>query len=103
MPESRSRAYLIFTESETFLALSSYPDLTDPRLLKKLRFKGIEITSAYEIGLDTVEEQYSTVAFRKAVEYLETNDDLRVIDFDGQKLRANFPTDTLGEPVITAD
>ena len=52
------RAYLIFTGSGPILVLSTYPDLTDPGLVEKLRFKGIGKFIAYQVDLPAVEERY---------------------------------------------
>ena len=49
------RAYLIFTGSGPILVLSTYPELTDPRLVAKLRYKGIDKFIAYEVDMAAVQ------------------------------------------------
>ena len=52
------RSYLIFTGTGPILALSTYPELTDERLVDKLRHKGISKFIAYEVALPAVQQRY---------------------------------------------
>ena len=52
------RAHLIFTGSGPILVLSTFPKLTDERLLGKLRYKGIDKFIAYEVDLAAVKKRY---------------------------------------------
>ncbi|MDH3254012.1 MAG: hypothetical protein OEM62_03395, partial [Acidobacteriota bacterium] len=54
----RLRAYLIFTGTGPILVLSTYPKLTDERLIEKLRYKGIDKFLAYEVDLVAVQGRY---------------------------------------------
>ena len=92
------RAYLIFTGSGPILVLSTYPELTDERLLGKLRYKGIEKFIAYEVELDAVRSRYEH-SFANVSKDLEVEEDLRVLDFNGHQIMANFSLDSLGEPI----
>ncbi len=98
MPKSRPRAYLLFTGSGPILVLSSYPKLTDERLVQKLRYKGIDKFMAYQVDLDAVEERYSD-SFDQALADLQGTEDLRVLDFNGHQIMANFSLDSLGDPI----
>lgn len=98
MPQSRARSYLIFTGSGPILAISTYPKLTDERLLKKLRYKGIEKFLAYQVDMDIVEERYGQ-ALADVKADLEGTEDLRVLDFNGHQIMANFSLDALGDPI----
>jgi hypothetical protein len=93
-----TRAYLIFTGSGPILVLSTYTKLTDPRLLDKLRYKGIDKFIAYEVELDAVRHRYATV-YDNVVSDLEEVEDIRVLDFNGHQIMANFGLDELGEPI----
>ena len=53
------RAYMVFTGSGPILMLSTYPKLTDERLVSKLRYKGIDKFIAYEVDLDAVRDRYA--------------------------------------------
>ncbi len=98
MPQARPRAYLIFTGSGPILALSSYPKLTDKRLVEKLRYKGIDKFIAYQVDLDAVEKRYSSSLEKVLVDLQETQD-IRVLDFNGHQIMANFSLDELGDPI----
>ncbi len=91
-------AYLIFTGSGPILTLSTFPAITDPRLVDKLRYKGIDKFLAYEVALDAVAHRYPQ-AFEHVSHDLEGVDDLRVLDFNGHQIMANFSLHELGEPV----
>ena len=97
------RAYLIFMGSGTILILSTYPKLTDERLVSKLRYKGIDKFIAYEVHLDAVKERYER-SFENISQDLEGgNEDVRVLDFNGHQIMANFSLDALGEPIKYGD
>ncbi len=97
-PQSRPRAYLIFTGTGPILILSTYPKLTDSRLVDKLRYKGIAKFIAYQVDLDAVEACYphSHDAIRRD---LAGSEDIRVLDFNGHQIMANFSLDSLGDPI----
>src|SRR6202035_880697 len=93
-PRASTRAYLIFTGSGPILVLSTYPKLTDERLMSKLRYKGIDKFIAYEVDLEAVKQRYDNI--RKD---LEAEEDMRVLDFNGHQIMANFSLDELGDPI----
>jgi len=95
---SDMRAYLIFTGSGPILVLSTYPGLTDDRLVSKLRYKGIDKFIAYEVDLDAVRQRYEH-SFDNVSRDLEGVEDLRVLDFNGHQIMANFSLDSLGDPI----
>lgn len=97
-PEARPRAYLIFTGSGPILALATYPKLTDERLVEKLRYKGIDKFMAYQVDLDAVKERYAH-SFDSVLEELEGVEDIRVLDFNGHHIMANFSLEELGDPI----
>lgn len=98
MPKSRMRSYLIFTGTGPILALSTYPKLTDDRLLQKLRYKGIDKFIAYQVDLDAVEATYAN-SFEDVTKDLQDTEDIRVLDFNGHQIMANFSLDALGDPI----
>lgn len=97
-PQARPRAYLVFTGSGPILVLSSYPKLTDERLVSKLRYKGIDHFIAYQVDLDVVGERYAD-SYEKILEDLDGQEDIRVLDFNGHQIMANFSLDALGDPI----
>jgi len=98
MPKSRMRAYLIFTGTGPLLVLSTYPKLTDQRLIEKLRYKGIEKFIAYQVDLDVVEDRYAA-SFGNVSEDLVDREDIRVLDYNGHQIMANFSVEALGDPI----
>ncbi len=95
---SEPRTYLIFTGTGPILVLSTYPQLTDQRLLDKLRYKGINKFLAYEVDIAAVRERYAD-SFDNIAGNLEETEDIRVLDFNGHQIMANFSLDELGEPI----
>lgn len=98
MPKAVPRAYLIFTGTGPILVLSTYPKLTDERLVSKLRYKGIDKFMAYEVDLDAVEKRYPD-SYGQVIDDLEGAEDIRVLDFNGHQIMANFSLDALGDPI----
>jgi predicted GH43/DUF377 family glycosyl hydrolase len=97
-PKSAKRAYLVFTGTGPILVLSTYPKLTDERLVSKLRYKGIDKFIAYRVDLDAVEARYPQ-AYGHISEDLDGVEDIRVLDFNGHQIMANFALDELGDPI----
>ncbi len=99
MTETATRAYLIFTGTGPILVLSTYPQITDPRLVQKLRYKGIDKFIAYEVDLDAVQDRYRHSYETISKDLVDGEEDLRVLDFNGHQIMANFSLQALGEPV----
>jgi hypothetical protein len=98
MSPASVRAYLVFMGSGTILLLSTYPELTDERLVGKLRYKGIDKFIAYEVEMDAVRARYAE-SFDNIARDLEGVEDMRVLDFNGHQIMANFSLGELGEPI----
>jgi hypothetical protein len=92
------RAYLIFMGSGTILILSTFPKLTDERLVSKLRYKGIDKFIAYEVDLAAVRDRYAD-SFANISRDLGEVEDMRVLDFNGHQIMANFSLDAQGDPI----
>lgn len=92
------RAYLIYTGTGPILVLTTYSALDDPRLLDKLRYKGIGKFIGYEVPLEIVRERYEHSFANVAVDLQEV-EDVRVLDFNGHQIMANFSLSELGEPI----
>jgi hypothetical protein len=97
-PQARPRAYLIFTGTGPILVLSTYPQLTDDRLVGKLRYKGIDKFIAYEVDLDAVGHRYPH-SYPSIAADLQNSEDIRVLDFNGHQIMANFSLEELGDPI----
>jgi hypothetical protein len=92
------RAYLIFTGTGPILVLSTYPKLTDERLVDKLRYKGIDKFIAYEVDLGAVQQRYPK-SYQNIRGDLAGVQDIRVLDFNGHQIMANFSLEELGDPI----
>ena len=97
-PHSTIRSYLIFTGTGPILVLSTYPEIRDPRLVAKLQYKGISKFIAYEVALDAARERYDQT-FKNVAKDLDEIEDIRVLDFNGHQIMANFSLDELGDPI----
>jgi hypothetical protein len=98
MAKRGMRAYIVFAGSGPILLLSTYPKLTDERLVSKLRYKGIDKFIAYEVDLEAAQTHYEGT-FDTVARDLEGVEDMRVLDFNGHQIMANFSLEELGDPI----
>ena len=92
------KALLLMTASGPLLVLSSHESPLDDVFLGKLKAKGISKFIAYEISVDVLRERYGG-HFTKVIQDLHETDDLRVLDYNGQRIFELFRLDELGKPV----
>jgi len=90
---------MLFTGSGPIVILTSHDSLTAPTLLEKLEAKGIQRFVAYEIPLDLAKARYGG-HFITVVNDLHESDDLRVLDYNGERAFALFRLDELKSPVF---
>lgn len=93
------RAFMLLTGSGPLVILTSYESVTDPGLLEKLKAKGVEKFIAYEIPIELARERYDG-HFDIVVRDLHQTDDLRVLDYDGNRAFRLFRFSELGPPVV---
>jgi hypothetical protein len=93
------KAILLLTASGAMVVLTSYPSVLDPDLLGRLRQKGIGKFLAYEIPVELVRARYGG-HFSAVQHALNETDDLRILDFDGQRIFKLFRFAELGTPVV---
>jgi hypothetical protein len=89
----------MFTGSGPLVILTSHASLTDPALLDKLRAKGIDKFIAYDIPLAVAEQRYGG-HFQVVMRGLGESDDLRVLDFNGERAFRLFHWRELGAPLM---
>ena len=92
------RAYFLFTANGPLVILTSYESIEHPVLLKKLAAKGIPKFIAYEIFVETVRAKYGK-HFEVVCEDLTETDDLRVLDYSGDRAFRLWSFGELGVPV----
>ncbi|MBT8108292.1 MAG: hypothetical protein KJP17_08660 [Gammaproteobacteria bacterium] len=95
------KAVMLITGSGPLVILTSHDSVTNPALLEKLRAKGIERFFAHEIPLDLAKERYGG-HFKTVLNDLHETDDLRVLDYNGERAFGLFRLDELG-PMVTYD
>jgi hypothetical protein len=93
------KAALMFTGSGPLVIVTSHGSLMDDGLLDKLRAKGIDKFVAYEIPLAIAEQRYGG-HFRVVMRGLGESDDLRVLDFNGERAFRLFHWRELGAPLM---
>jgi hypothetical protein len=92
------KAGIFFSGTGPILILTSYKELDDPELVKKLALKGIKKFIAYEVGATLVKEKYGQ-HFNVIRGDLQQEDDLRVLDYDGHHVFYNFSFAEMSDPI----
>ena len=93
------KSLLLLTASGPLLVLTSHESLQDQKLLEVLRQKGIGKFVAFEVPVSLARERYGG-HFRAVESNLHETDDLRVLDFNGQRVFQLFRFDELGSPIL---
>lgn len=93
------KALMLITGSGPVVILTSYDSVTDPTLLEKLEAKGIERFIAHEIPLDLARQRYGG-HFHVVLTDLKESDDLRILDYNGERAFALFRFAELGPRVV---
>lgn len=99
------KSLLLLTAGGPLLILTSHESLQDQKLLEVLRQKGIGKFVAFEVPLSLARERYGG-HFHAVESNLHETDDLRLLDFNGQRVFAALPfrrtrfTDPAGAGVI---
>jgi hypothetical protein len=93
------KALVLFTGSGPVAVLTSHASVTEPRLLEQLQAKGIDRFLAYELPWDVARERYAN-HFQVVLNDLRESDDLRVLDFNGERVFRLFRIAELGQPIV---
>lgn len=81
------KTLLLFTGSGPLAIMTSHKRMDDPILIEKLHGKGIEKFIAFEIPEALARKRYGT-HFQVVANNLHETDDLRVLDYNGQRALA---------------
>lgn len=92
------KAGIVFTGTGPILILTSYQSFTDPKFVEKLARKGIVKFMAQELEVELVRKRYGQ-HFQVILDDLKSNDDLRVLDYNGHHVFSNFSFKEMGPPV----
>ncbi len=90
---------ILFGGSGPLVILTSHESATDPALVEKLRAKGLDKYIAYKIPLELARERYAR-HFEVVMRDLRESDDLRVLDFNGERAFHLFHLTELGSPIM---
>ncbi|MCP4048235.1 MAG: cytosolic protein [Gammaproteobacteria bacterium] len=93
------KSFLLMTGSGPLVVLTSYTFIEDTALLEALQLKGIDKFVAYEVPVELAKERYGGHYTAVINDWLET-DDLRVLDFNGERAFRLFDFSELGEARI---
>ena len=83
------KAYCLFTASGPLVILTSYDSIEHPELIKRILSKGITKFIAHEVPVDLAKERYG-MHFDVVCQDLHESDDLRVLDYSGERAYQNF-------------
>jgi hypothetical protein len=101
LPDRRPamKVALLITGSGLLVIVTSHASFTDPALIGKLQAKGIEKFIAYEVPFAMAKDRYGG-HFQVAMQDLHETDDLRVLDFNGERAFRLFRLKELAAPVM---
>ncbi|HRK96720.1 MAG TPA: hypothetical protein PK694_10405, partial [Rhodospirillales bacterium] len=89
------KVILLVTGGGPLAVLTSYQNAADPGFLAKLRSKGIEKFLAWEIPYDLARSRYGA-RFQSVAHDVKQTDDLRILDYNGNRAFGLFRFDELG-------
>ena len=93
------KSFLLMTGSGTLIILTSHNSIENSILLDKLLAKGIEKFIAYEVPFDLARQRYGE-HFNIVANDLHETDDLRVLDYNGDRAFRLFAFSELGKAHI---
>ena len=92
------KSYFLFTAGGPLVILTSYDSIVNTELLKRLRSKGISKFIAHEVPVESARAKYGA-HFDVVLADLHESDDLRVLDYSGERAFDRFAFKELGSPV----
>jgi hypothetical protein len=93
------KAFMLFTGSGPLVILTSHESVTESGLLDKFRAKGIDKFVAHEIPLPLARARYGG-HFDVVIKDLHESDDLRILDYNGERAFRLFRLAELGRPIL---
>lgn len=91
------KSFMLMTGSGPLIILTSHRSIENSVLLDKLMAKGIEKFIAYEVPYDLAAQRYHG-HFHIVANDLHETDDLRILDYNGERAFKLFSFNELGEP-----
>jgi hypothetical protein len=93
------KSFLLMTGSGPLLILTSHESIETHGLLDKLRVKGIEKFIAFSVPYELVEQRYGG-HLNVVANDLRESDDLRILDYNGERAFKLFSFSELGEAIL---
>lgn len=93
------KTFLLMTGSGPLMILTSHESIENSILLDKLLAKGIDKFIAYEVPFDLAKERYGW-HFNVVANDLHETDDLRVLDYNGDRAFRLFSFSEIGDAHI---
>ena len=91
------RAYFLFTATGPLVVLTSYDSINNRELIKRWESKGITKFIAYEVPVESAKAKYGT-HFDVVCGDLHESDDLRILDYSGERAFKSWSFKELGIP-----
>ena len=93
------KAFMVFAGSGPLVILTSHGSITDQTLIEKFAAKGIDKFIAYELPVDLAQRRYGG-HFDVVRKDLHETDDLRILDYNGERAFRLFRLSELGAPIL---
>lgn len=93
------KVFMLITGSGPMMILTSHTSIEDPVILEKLAAKGIDKFWSYEVPMELAKERYGG-HFSVVANDLHESDDLRVLDYNGERAFRLFSFAELGAATV---
>ena len=93
------KVFMLMAGSGPVVILTSHGSIEDPVILEKLTAKGLDKFLAYEVPIELAKERYGG-HFTVVANDLHETDDLRVLDYNGDRAFRLFSFTELGTPLL---
>ena len=93
------KVFMLMTGSGPLMILTSHTTIEDPLILEKLAAKGIDKFLSYEVPIELAKERYGG-HFSVVSNDLHESDDLRVLDYNGERAFRLFSFTELGAATV---
>lgn len=93
------KSFLLMTGSGPLIILTSHSSIENSILLEKLMVKGIDKFVAYEVPFELAKQRYAG-HFNIVANDLHETDDLRILDYNGDRAFRLFSFNELGQAHI---
>jgi hypothetical protein len=93
------KVFMLMAGSGPLVILTSHTSIEDAEILEKLAAKGLDKFLAYEIPYELAKQRYGG-HFSVVANDLHESDDLRILDYNGERAFRLFSFAELGSPLL---